>query len=147
MVPSVTLGSGGSPSLFLERRPPSNANWLGFGFRVPAKLTAGAADFNNENKNGKPLPTGPMALNGAEHGPHGGESDLKVELRATPTLAHLGHLRPHVDSNTAPAWDDDNAPALPPYNSACTGQDEGFDQTSTPTQQANGNKPVSVRAN
>lgn len=111
-------------------------------FRVPAELTAGAADFNNDNKNGKALQNGPMALNGTtDHGP-GSESDLKVELRATPTLAQLAHIGPHVNGDTAPAWDDDNAPALPPYNSACSGQVDGAYDHSTPTQQANGNKPV-----
>ncbi|XP_022696989.1 uncharacterized protein LOC111264965 [Varroa jacobsoni] len=83
-----------------------------------------------------------MALNGTtDHGP-GSESDLKVELRATPTLAQLAHIGPHVNGDTAPAWDDDNAPALPPYNSACSGQVDGAYDHSTPTQQANGNKPA-----
>lgn len=84
-----------------------------------------------------------MALNGTEHGA-AEESDLKVELRTTPTLAHLSHLTGHVDGNTTSAWDDDNAPALPTYNNACTGQDGGFDQALS-AQQANANKSVSCR--
>ncbi|XP_022672770.1 irregular chiasm C-roughest protein-like isoform X2 [Varroa destructor] len=109
--------------------------------RKPSQFK-GAADFNNDNKNGKALQNGPMALNGTtDHGP-GSESDLKVELRATPTLAQLAHIGPHVNGDTAPAWDDDNAPALPPYNSACSGQVDGAYDHSTPTQQANGNKPA-----